>query len=152
MTTFTKEDREAAEHEPIPFAGWVQHSDDTVTLKRVSVTKPVAYAGKIVEADFETNILKVEMLDKDYTVQAGTLFLSYAQPATEQWISTSERMPADGQNVAFVVKSDMHDWLDGRVLGGRYTTGLGGGFSVPGMHVLASHWMPLPDAPTGKAQ
>ena len=31
MTTFTSEDRQEAEKEPIPFAGWVQHSDDTVT-------------------------------------------------------------------------------------------------------------------------
>lgn len=94
------------------------------------------------------------------SVSCGTVYKAggegrvpvYINPVKEQWISVSESMPADGQNVAFVVKSDMHDWINGRVLGGRYTTGLGGGFSVPGMLVLASHWMPLPDAPTGKAQ
>lgn len=114
--------------------------------------EPVSYACQIVEADFEANILKIEMLDEDYSVSAGIKFLSNTHPAKEQWIPVSESMPTDGQNVAFVVKSDMHDRINGRVLGGRYTTGLGGGFSVPGMHVLASHWMPLPDAPTGKAQ
>jgi hypothetical protein len=31
MTTFTTQDREEVEKEPIPFAGWIQHSDDTVT-------------------------------------------------------------------------------------------------------------------------
>lgn len=76
----------------------------------------------------------------------------YTHPEKEQWIPVSERMPSDGQNVAFVVKSDLHDYLDGRILGGRYTSGIAGGFSVPGMHVLASHWMPLPDAPIGKVQ
>lgn len=64
-----------------------------------------------------------------------------------QWIPASERLPENGQSVAFVVKSDIHDYLHGRVLGGRYSGGISGGFSVPGMTCLASHWMPLPEAP-----
>lgn len=67
--------------------------------------------------------------------------------AGDQWIPVLERLPEDGQNVAFVVKSELHDYLHGRILGGRYTAGISGGFSVPGMSCLASHWMPLPDAP-----
>lgn len=67
-----------------------------------------------------------------------------------KWIPCSERMPEDGQTVAFVAKQfgDIYPELDGRVLGGRYTAGKYGGFSVPGMMVDAYCWMPLPDAPT----
>ncbi len=45
--------------------------------------EPVAYACKIVEADFDTNIIKIEMLDKDYKVSAGIKFLcdEYTHPA-----------------------------------------------------------------------
>ena len=45
--------------------------------------EPVAYACQIVEADFETNIIKIEMLDKDYKVSAGIKFLcdEYTHPA-----------------------------------------------------------------------
>jgi hypothetical protein len=45
--------------------------------------KPVAYACKIIEAEFETNILKIEMLDKDYKVSAGIKYLSNTHPVKE---------------------------------------------------------------------
>ena len=65
------------------------------------------------------------------------------------WVSVEDRMPEDGQSVAFVVRSSGHfGYLDGTVLGGiylanRYT----GGFSVPGLTVDAWFWMPLPPPP-----
>lgn len=121
MTTFTTDDRKEAEKEPIPFAGWIQHSDDTVT-KAKSLVEQAPY-----QPGYE-----------DAVPQMGRV---------SAWIPVSERLPDNGQNVAFIVKSDLHDYLDGRILGGRYTTGISGGFSVPGMHCMASHWMPLPDAP-----
>jgi hypothetical protein len=45
--------------------------------------EPVAYACQIVEADFDTSIIKIEMLDKDYKVSAGIKFLcnEYTHPA-----------------------------------------------------------------------
>jgi chromosome condensin MukBEF ATPase and DNA-binding subunit MukB len=70
-----------------------------------------------------------------------------AQPG---WISVDERMPDEGQSVAFVVSSasPTFAYLNGRVLGGyfghvaRHPT-----FSVPGLGLRASHWMPLPTPP-----
>ena len=59
-------------------------------------------------------------------------------------------MPDDGQSVAFVVSlsaGSTHEYLNGRVLGGTYHGGKYGGFSVPGLQVSASHWMPLPAPP-----
>lgn len=64
MTTFTSEDRQAAQKE--------------------MNNEPVAYACKIIEAEFETNILKIEMLDKDYKVSAGIKYLSNTHPVKEQ--------------------------------------------------------------------
>lgn len=63
------------------------------------------------------------------------------------WISVKDQLPEDGQTVAFVVKNSFHDYLEGRVLGGKYIAGVAGGFSVPGMTNNAYYWMPLPDAP-----
>lgn len=59
-----------------------------------------------------------------------------------QWISVEERLPEDGQTVAFVVKSD--DLRDGFVYGGKYSYG---DFCTPGVGFAASHWMPLPEPP-----
>lgn len=69
----------------------------------------------------------------------------------QEWISTADRLPEDGQTVAFVVSagpSGRFDYLDGSVLGGTYQAGRYGGFSVPGLLVSASYWMPLPEAPS----
>jgi hypothetical protein len=75
-----------------------------------------------------------------------------AQPV---WISVDEQMPNEGQSVAFVVSSasPTFAYLNGRVLGGyfghvaRHPT-----FSVPGLGLHASHWMPLPEAPAALSQ
>lgn len=64
------------------------------------------------------------------------------------WISVDERLPEPGQTVAFVVDSEnwaTFKYLHGRVLGGSYLPGQG--FSVPGLSLMASLWMPLPPAP-----
>lgn len=71
------------------------------------------------------------------------------EPQTKplSWINVNERLPNDGEIVAFVVKSSINGYLDGRVLGGIYRSGVSGGFSVPDMTTLAYFWMPLPKAP-----
>lgn len=64
-----------------------------------------------------------------------------------RWIPCEERLPEDGQNVAFVTKCERDEFYHKRVLGGRFTAGEFGGFSVPGFMSDASHWMPLPPTP-----
>lgn len=68
------------------------------------------------------------------------------------WIPTSQRLPEDGASVAFVVRSSgAFEYLNGRVLGGTYSTQkYSGGFSVPGLVIGASFWMPLPPAPNAE--
>jgi hypothetical protein len=70
----------------------------------------------------------------------------YTHPSQE-WISVKDRLPDDQQAVAFVVKDRSDSYLNGMVLGGKYIGGAMPCFSVPGMGCMASHWMPLPDAP-----
>lgn len=73
----------------------------------------------------------------------------------DAWISVDERLPDEGQNVAFVVSgaSLPFDHLNGKVLGGyfahvaRHPT-----FSVPGLGLRASHWQPLPAPPAALSQ
>lgn len=67
-----------------------------------------------------------------------------------EWISVEKALPADGQTVAFVVdcKSEILGYLHGRVLGGYFSyIGPYPTFSVPGLGLSASHWMPLPNPP-----
>lgn len=68
----------------------------------------------------------------------------------DAWVPASERPPDDGQSVTFVAKvspdSALH-YLHGRVLGGMYRAGIDGGFSVPGLTLDASAWMPAPQPP-----
>ncbi|WP_081076821.1 DUF551 domain-containing protein [Burkholderia cepacia] len=70
-------------------------------------------------------------------------------PDGEAWISVDERRPENDQPVAFVVKAEKgstNEHLNGRILGGTYHRDWG--FSTPGIGFIASHWMPLPTAPT----
>ena len=75
------------------------------------------------------------------------------QPVAPGWISVKDRLPEDRQSVAFVVQCGGKVWgyLNGRVLGGNYSQAYGG-FSVPGLTVPASLWMPLPSPPTQPAE
>lgn len=71
--------------------------------------------------------------------------------ALPQWIPVQTRLPEDKQAVIFVV--DGQDWqphLTGRVLGGSYNA-VTGAFSVPGLGLCATHWMPSPLAPHDSA-
>lgn len=64
------------------------------------------------------------------------------------WISVDERLPEPRQAVAFIVDSEnwpTFKYLHRRVLGGIYLPEQG--FSIPGLSLMASHWMPLPPAP-----
>lgn len=75
-----------------------------------------------------------------------------AAPAQEKaedgWIDVNDRLPEHKQVVAFVVDQP-NSYMHGRVLGGSFVDcGEGGSyFGVPGSGYMASHWMPLPDAP-----
>lgn len=93
----------------------------------------------------------------DPDADAALLEAMGAQPVpAAEWVSVDERLPEGRAAVAFVVdcKNERFKYLDGRVLGGTYVTGQG--FSIPGMTIGASHWMPLPPPPashiTGASQ
>ena len=60
------------------------------------------------------------------------------------WIPITDRLPDEGQSVAFVCDCENDKNLHGRILGGRYMPGKYGGFSVPGLMVNASHWFAMP--------
>lgn len=87
---------------------------------------------------------------KQYVYDAAYALLTLAAPPTAQaegWIGVDERLPEHGQAVAFVVRTDgFQQHLNGRVLGGCFVRGQG--FSVPGLGLEATHWMPLPPPPT----
>lgn len=71
--------------------------------------------------------------------------------AVEYWVRMDERRPDHGQTVAFVVESNSpntpsFNHLHRRVFGGRYDAE-NNWFSVPGLSLQASYWMPLAAAP-----
>jgi hypothetical protein len=88
---------------------------------------------------------------KPFSLRA--LYTHPSPPEGAGWISVDERLPEPGQNVAFVVRASSYGsfrLLNGRVLGGRFLPGEG--FSLPGLCVDASHWMPLPAPPASEAK
>lgn len=62
-----------------------------------------------------------------------------------KWISVKDRLPNDMDRVAFVAISQ-HDYLNGKTFGGVYNKP-NDLFCMPGLGLIATHWMPLPDAP-----
>lgn len=89
----------------------------------------------------------------EFQGEAACRFTNPSPPEGAGWISVDERLPEPGQNVAFVVRASSDGafrLLDGRVLGGRFLPGEG--FSVPGLCVDASHWMPIPAPPASEAK
>jgi hypothetical protein len=95
--------------------------------------------------------------DHDYPDGQRIMNLSrqLVQAAAPQWISVDERLPDEGQHVAFVVQADkgsIQEHINGRVLGGQFVMVCGHPtFTVPGLGFRASHWMPLPAAPKDSA-
>ncbi|WP_423236979.1 DUF551 domain-containing protein [Burkholderia multivorans] len=77
-----------------------------------------------------------------------------AEVTDTAWISVDERLPEEGEAIAFVVHWPGDEFLHGRVLGGTFHS-YGGKmptFSVPGTGFKATHWMPLPTAPADAAR
>lgn len=77
---------------------------------------------------------------------------AYAQTQGQSnWISVDDRLPDDGQRVAWVAdinKSSVHHYMHGEVFGGTFRMSDGHAlFSYPGHSMYASFWMPLPAAP-----
>jgi len=73
-----------------------------------------------------------------------------AVAAFPEWISTDDLLPEHGQDVAFVIGGN--SGMTGRVLGGRFNQYESfNDFSTPGNGWSASHWIPLPKAPTAIA-
>ncbi|MCA8249834.1 DUF551 domain-containing protein [Burkholderia multivorans] len=69
-------------------------------------------------------------------------------------MSVDERLPEEGEAIAFVVHCPGDEFLHGRVLGGTFHS-YGGKmptFSVPGIGFKATYWMPLPTAPAHAAR
>lgn len=69
---------------------------------------------------------------------------------SSEWVSVKDRLPEEGQTVAFVVKSINREYENNKVLGGRYVGNKYGcpGFCTPGIEWEGKYWMPLPKPPT----
>lgn len=113
-----------------------------------SLIRDVLKQGAAIYVDHES--LGYERYSARLDAAASFRVAKFVELMGGEWISTADRLPEDGQAVAFVVdcKPGSHmDYLDGRVLGGMFKAGKFGGFSVPGLQTAARYWMPLPDAP-----
>lgn len=69
--------------------------------------------------------------------------------STDNWISIENKIPKEGDSVAFIIDSK-DDFYNGKVLGGTYQghrNGLRHEFTTPGMSWKADLWQPLPLPP-----
>jgi hypothetical protein len=65
---------------------WADEAEDMIRKLVAELDKQgerVGYACQIVEADFRSNVISIEMLDEDYTVSAGVKFLCDTAPQTK---------------------------------------------------------------------
>lgn len=138
---------------------WLAGRDSGYAKGRAATDKQKPVAWAVFTEDGYIRIWSVNGTDVDaVSKQCGRPVtpLFAAQPSVQvpQWISVSEKMPEDRQEVLFVVdcKNPQYEHLHGRVLGGKYITGQPGYFSVPGLGVNASFWMPSPAAPQGDSK
>lgn len=118
-----------------------------------SLIRDVMKHGAAIHIDHES--LGYERYSARLDAAASFRVAEFVKLMDDEWISTADRLPEDGQTVAFVVdcKPGSHmDYLDGRVLGGMFKAGKFGGFSVPGLQMAARYWMPLRDAPNEAKQ
>jgi hypothetical protein len=80
--------------------------------------------------------------------RAGASRLPALKPGeVVRWIPVEESLPDDGATVGFITRCTRDPFYHGRALGGRFSAGEFGGFSVPGLMVEASHWFPFPAIP-----
>lgn len=122
---------------------WLNSADaSTAEAKRIRLTvrEPT---------DAEANCITRSLLWRQCAREIEAALSAPAPAAASEWIPVSERLPADQQSVLFVVWStnSIMEHLHGRVLGGKYLGGSWSGFSVPGLVLEASHWMPAPAPP-----
>ena len=74
------------------------------------------------------------------------------KPSPEGWISVKDRLPEDGQVVAFIIDKSVN-YYGGSMCAGRFRYFDYGDIKLPefgtwGLSGLpASHWMPLPEPP-----
>ncbi|KWO62597.1 DUF551 domain-containing protein [Burkholderia territorii] len=119
-------------------------------LPLLATTGHIDIATRIAEQAADSNDLSYRMF------KAGLEAGRRTTPDRDAWISVDDRLPEEGQDVSFVVKAakgSIQDYLNGRVLGGRFMIVFGHPtFTVPGVGFNASHWMPLPTAPTAASR
>ncbi|WP_345815336.1 DUF551 domain-containing protein [Paraburkholderia sp. PREW-6R] len=139
-----------------------QQAARIAALEAAAKGEPVAYicdAGLAILEKHTASASDVSVWSKDHAAPGDTALYRHAAATDngggrDAWISVDERLPDEGQNVAFVVSSasPTFAYLNGRVLGGyfghvaKHPT-----FSVPGLGLHASHWMPLPASPQSTA-
>ena len=116
------------------------------------MTEPILTKADIHAAWRESGAISSSPPDWALNFARGIESRCRTTPDREAWISVEDRLPEEGQAIAFVVHWPGDEFLHGRVLGGTFHS-YGGKmptFSVPGTGFKATHWMPLPTAPNGE--
>ena len=117
----------------------------------------LAYQIWASEEDSKTSGVALIMADRHAQRQLGRddsaeRFKELEEELSHEWISTKDRLPEDGQIVAFVIDPSI-DYYGGSVCAGHFRIEKYGDRAHPGFNTWglggfsASHWMPLPIAP-----